>query len=89
MVTIAKSSLFVCLKSSDLAIISINIFGAKNVDSDCRGVIKTKTQCILETCLFICILHESGLVGVFYVVCVADQCLSLYSGLTQGQGHTV
>ena len=34
MVTMAKSSLFVCLKSDDLTIIIIDIFCAKNVNSD-------------------------------------------------------
>ena len=32
----------------------------------------------------------SGWSGCFSLrVCVADQCLLLYNGLTQGQGHTV
>ena len=48
----------------------------------------TKTGGLLLSRVY-CILHESGLVGVFYVVFVADWCLLLYSGLTQGQGHTV
>ena len=30
----AKSSLFACLKSDDLSVITVDIFGAKNVDSD-------------------------------------------------------
>ena len=37
-----------------------------------------------------CISQVSGWSGWFYLsVCVAGRCLLLYSGLTQGQGHTV
>ena len=33
-VMMAKSSLFACLKGDNLAIITIDIFGAKNVDNE-------------------------------------------------------
>ena len=32
--TMAKLSLFICSKSDDLAILTVDIFGAKNVNSD-------------------------------------------------------
>ena len=51
---------------------------------------KDKTQwCTIEACLFICISHEQVWSGCITKSPGTDRCLSLYSGLTQCQGHTV
>ena len=56
----------------------------------CRGVRRQRHGVLLKrVCLFASYMNRSGQ-GVYYeCVCGSDRCLALYSGLTQGQGHTV
>ena len=55
----------------------------------CHTVIIRLTLCVSFSSVVYCIKHVR-LVGVLTSSeCLADRCLLLYNGLTQGQGHTV
>ena len=53
------------------------------------GVINDKWHSVYYWVMFIASYMSQVWLGCFYVGCVAGRCLLLYSGLTQGQGHTV